>query len=87
MPTKDYTLILTTHFTGNEWTLNGDNYEGLVWLSNTPKPTQEELDALWDSTLEAVEQKKTAAIAARQAVLDRLGITAEEAQLILGGSN
>jgi len=83
----DYTLILTTHFINNEWTLNGDSYEGLVWLSNTPKPTQKELDALWDSTLEAVEQKKTAAIAARQAVLDRLGITSEEAQLILGGSN
>lgn len=32
---------------------------------------------------EALAEKATA----RQAVLDRLGITAEEAQLILGGSN
>jgi hypothetical protein len=83
----DYTLILKTHFNGSEWTLNGNDYAGLTWLSDTPKPTKEELDALWDSTLEAVEQKKIAAIAARQAVLDRLGITAEEAQLIIGGSN
>jgi hypothetical protein len=83
----DYTLILATHYPSSQWTLSGNNYEGLTWLNDTPKPTQEELDALWNSTLEAVEQKKTAAIAARQAVLDRLGITAEEAQLILGGSN
>jgi hypothetical protein len=34
-----------------------------------------------------LEQAKTTKAAARQAVLDRLGITAEEAQLILGGSN
>jgi hypothetical protein len=33
--------------------------------------------------LAEVEEKTTA----RQAVLDRLGITSEEAQLILGGSN
>jgi hypothetical protein len=31
--------------------------------------------------------EETAAATARQAVLDRLGITSEEAQLILGGSN
>jgi hypothetical protein len=83
----DYTLILNTKYPNSEWTLNGDNYEGLTWLSNTPKPTKEELNNLWESTLEAVEQKKIAAIAARQAVLDRLGITSEEAQLIIGGSN
>ena len=83
----DISQILTLNYKGQEWHLVGEDYEGLTWLSNTPKPTKEELDALWDSTLEAVEQKKTAAIAARQAVLDRLGITIEEAQLILGGSN
>ena len=36
------------------------------------------------ATAEAEAQLKTTA---RQAVLDRLGLTAEEAQLILGGSN
>ena len=87
MTNKDYSLILSTHFQDAEWALNGEDYNGLTWLSNTPKPTQEELDVLWDSTLKVNEQKKTVAIAARQAVLDRLGITAEEAQLILGGNN
>jgi hypothetical protein len=80
----DYTLILSTHFSGSEWTLDGDDYEGLTWLSNSPKPTKKELDDLWEPTVEAVKQKKADAIATRQAILDRLGITAEEAALILG---
>jgi hypothetical protein len=80
----DYTLILTTHFAGARWTLNGDDYDGLTWLSDTTKPTKAELDALWESTFDAVEQKKSDAIAARQAILDRLGITEDEAKLLLG---
>jgi hypothetical protein len=80
----DYTLILTTHYKDAEWTLNGDDYEGLTWLSDSPKPTKKELDDLWEPTVEAVKQKKADAIAARQAILDRLGITADEAALLLG---
>jgi hypothetical protein len=80
----DYTLILRTHFNGSEWTLNGNDYAGLTWLSDTSKPTKKELDDLWDATIQAVEQKKAEAIATRQAVLDRLGITADEAALLLG---
>ena len=54
-----------------------------TWLSPTPKPTQEELDALWDPTLAAIEQEKADKAAARQALLDRLGITADEARMLL----
>ena len=43
----DYTLILNTNYPGTQWTLNGDNYDGLAWLDDTPKPTQAELDAAW----------------------------------------
>jgi hypothetical protein len=80
----DYTLILSTHFVDAEWTLNGDEYDGLTWLSDTPKPTKKALDDLWQTTLDAVAQKAADAVAARQAILDRLGITAEEAKLLLG---
>ena len=45
----DYATILARRYTQYEWTLNGDTYDGLTWLSDTPKPTQEELDALWES--------------------------------------
>jgi hypothetical protein len=79
----DYTLILTTYYSDASWTLNGDDYEGLTWLSDTDKPTKEQLDNLWPATLEAVEQKKNKTIATRQALLERLGITEEEAKLLL----
>lgn len=43
----DYSLILIKKYPTSQWTLNGDEYDGLTWLSDTPKPTQAELDALW----------------------------------------
>lgn len=62
----DYPLILTSNFPEAEWTLNGDDYDGLTWLSDTPKPTQAELDALWpqvehDNTCAKVEAARLAA--------------------------
>jgi hypothetical protein len=43
----DYPTILCAKYAGTVWTISGDAYDGLVWLSESPKPTQEELDALW----------------------------------------
>ena len=80
----DYPAILTRHYAGSEWTLNGDEYDGLTWLSDSPQPTQEELDALWEPTLAMIEQEKADKTAARQALLDRLGITEDEARMLLG---
>lgn len=42
----DYALILSVNYAGKAWSLNGNSYDGLTWLSDTPKPTQAELDAL-----------------------------------------
>ena len=49
----NYSQILVLNYPGTQWSLNGDSYEGLDWLDSTPKPTQEELDALWIPTQEA----------------------------------
>jgi hypothetical protein len=62
----DYSLILSTKYVGAEWSLNNNEYESLQWFSNTPKPTQEELDALWrqaqyESQCAAVEQARLVA--------------------------
>jgi len=43
----DYAAILVANYRSAEWILSGDDYEGLTWLSSTPKPTQAELDAQW----------------------------------------
>lgn len=30
-----------------EWTLKGEEYSGLTWISQTVKPTEEELEEAW----------------------------------------
>lgn len=59
----DIPTILTRKYPGSEWTLDGDAYEGLTWLSDTPKPTEAELEALWpqvqyEAAYEQVEQAR-----------------------------
>jgi hypothetical protein len=39
--------ILTRKFPDSEWSLDGQEYAGLTWLSDSPKPTEKELEALW----------------------------------------
>lgn len=48
----DYTKILNDYYPGKQWVLNGDEYDGLIWMDSSPKPTQAELDALWIPTQE-----------------------------------
>lgn len=43
----DYALILTTNYSDSQWAIDGNDYDTLQWFSNTPKPTQAELDAAW----------------------------------------
>ena len=43
----DYSAVLTANYAGKQWTLDGNNYVGLDWLDESPKPTQAELDAQW----------------------------------------
>lgn len=50
----DYAAILTLNYPGTSWTLNGDDYAGLTWLDDTPKPTQAELDAQWPAVAAAL---------------------------------
>jgi len=83
----DYPTILTRKYPGQEWVLNGDAYEGLEWLSDTPKPLQEELDGLWETVQEEIEAEKQAKIDAKAsavAKLEALGLTVEEIQEAFG---
>ena len=80
----DYATILTRRYAGKEWTLNGDDYDGLTWLSDTTKPTKAKLDGLWAEVQQEIANEKTAEAATRQAVLDKLGLTADEATALFG---
>jgi hypothetical protein len=43
----DYAAVLTANYPDAEWTLNGDDYDGLDWHGPSAKPTEAELDAAW----------------------------------------
>ena len=81
---SDYAVILTRRYAGKEWTLNGDDYTGLTWLSDSPKPSKATLDGLWAEVQQEIADEAEAKAVARQALLDRLGLTEQEAQLLLG---
>lgn len=53
----NYALILSVNYVGIEWAINGNDYDTLQWFSDTPKPTQAELDALWQSTQDTVAKQ------------------------------
>jgi hypothetical protein len=59
----DYIQILSVNYAGSQWSLNGNSYDGLTWLSDTPKPTQAELDALWVPTQDAVAKESCSSTA------------------------
>jgi hypothetical protein len=80
----DYTAILSRKFPNSEWTLNGDDYDGLVWLSDDEKPSQSELDSAWPSIQQQIKDEAEQKIAAKNALLEKLGLTAEEVAILLG---
>jgi len=54
----DIPTILTRRYAGTEWTLDGDDYSGLTWLSEGKPPTEKQLEALWaEVQLEAQTEK------------------------------
>ena len=82
----DYTVILSRRYAGDEWILNGDEYTGLIWLSESEKPAKSVLDNLWAEVQEEIDAEAVEKIASKQALLNRLGITAAEFALLLGGN-
>jgi hypothetical protein len=80
----DYAIILSRRYAGKEWTLDGNEYTGLTWLSDSAKPSKATLDGLWTEVQAEIASEADAKVAARQAVLDKLGLTAAEVAALLG---
>ena len=77
----DIAAILILRYPNTEWILQGDTYETLIWISDTPKRTENELAELWpevQADLEAKKQAKIDAKASLLAKLESLGLTEEE---------
>ena len=83
----DYSLILSKNYAGKQWSICENDYSTLTWDDESPKPTQDELDALWESTQAKVIADQQAAEAAKQSALDKLtklGLTADEIAALTG---
>ena len=83
----DISKVLSRKFQGSEWTLNGDTYEGLTWLSEGNAPTESELQKLWPTVqaeIAAEVQAKEDARLSAIAKLGVLGLTVDEVQAAFG---
>ena len=83
----DYAAVLDANYPDAEWTLDGDTYEGLTWLSDSPKPTQQELDAAWPAVQQAQADAVAADAAAKQSAIDKLaalGLSVDEIRAAFG---
>ena len=83
----DIAQILTKRYEGAQWTLNGDSYSGLQWLSDSTKPTLAELEALApevEAEIAGERQAKEDAKASAIAKLEALGLTVEEVSVAFG---
>lgn len=52
----DYAAVLTANYPDALWQLDGDTYDGLTWLSDSPKPTKKALDDAWPAVQQAQAQ-------------------------------
>ena len=67
--------------------LKGNDYDQLTWLSDTPKPTQQELDDAWPAVQQAQADAIAAKEAAKQSGIDKLtalGLTVDEVSAVFG---
>ena len=66
------------------YTSMGDEYEGITFLDPKNIITKEEYEAGFESVDAWLAEKEAAKIAAREAILAKLGLTAEEVSTLLG---
>lgn len=84
---SDYSLILHLNYPDKKWSMLDNDYAQLTWLSESPKPTQAELDALWESTQAQVQAKEQAAKDAKASALAKLtalGLNEDEIKALVG---
>jgi hypothetical protein len=69
---------------GIEWTIRGDKFEDIIWHNGEVPITKKQFtDGFAQYDAWRVEQESVKATQ-RQAILDRLGLTEDEARLLLG---
>jgi hypothetical protein len=83
----DFSEILFRKYPNSQWNLNGDDYEGLEWVSENEKPTESELIALWPLVQSDIKAEQDAKVVAKESVLTKLqalGLTEDEIKALVG---
>jgi hypothetical protein len=86
----DISAILQSKYFGSEWVLVGEDYSGLTWMSDTPKPSQKALEDAWpevQAELAAKAQAKIDNKASAITKLQALGLTVQEVEAAFGLTN
>jgi hypothetical protein len=80
-------MILTIKYPDSEWICDGDEYSGLTWLSESPKPTEDKLIELWPKVQKELAEKTQAKIDSKESAISKLkalGLTVDEVELAFG---
>ena len=83
----DISLILTYNYSDSEWVLNGDDYSGLTWLSDTPQPTKEALEKQWPAVQAEIAKREQAKIDSKDSAIKKLralGLSVDEVEAAFG---
>ena len=54
----DIATVLVRKYPGTVWHLSGDEYSGLNWMDESPKPTEKALESLWPEVLLEVQTEQ-----------------------------
>ena len=65
------------------WIISGDDFDGITWVDERPRCTKAQFTAGFAQYDAWKAEQDEAKASEKQALLDRLGITADEARLLL----
>lgn len=83
----DLSAVLVRRWPGKEFVLDGNSLDGLIWLDDSPAPTQAEVEALWPEVLVEIETEANDRLAAQKSAivkLRKLGLTDAEINSLVG---
>lgn len=79
----DYSKALTVVAPDGGYVMVGNSYEGLTWLNDSAKPTDDQLHDAY-AQYEAAEAQSAAAAASGRSKLAALGLTEAEISALVG---
>ena len=75
--------VLTMLCPNVEWTIYGDDFESIQWKTKTAPITKAQFEQGFEDYDAWKNQQQANKLSSKQAILDKIGLTAEEAQILL----